>query len=859
MPDQGWKLHISSTILSVLDVLERALPVLLVEDAAFKVAGSARMLVELNSGMSGLSQVGKFITVYPNSDEQAVRLAGALHRATQGLRGPVVPSDRPLMPGSLVHYRYGGFLHMYMQSGQGEAQLAVRAPSGEMVLDERNVAYQSPEWASDPFIAGNIAAPLPEANPLVGGRYLPISMLAISARGTVHAAVDIVGRRRCVLKRAYRDAAMGFDGTDAWDRLRNEAAVMAHLSPDPRFPEPYGVLEQDGDLFLAMEDVEGETLYNCVRALSVQGRYVSPRQAITWGLELAGMLGAIHAKGMAYRDLKSSNVIVSPGGGLRLVDFDVTMELTAPRPLYSPGTYGYMTREQRIDEPPRVAHDVYALGALLYFIATGAEPSMFPHHFDLLRRRVADVNPQVPAPLADVIARCLEPDPARRFASMADVHAALAAIESEGSEVTGKHISPGEAGREHYREMARRLGDTMCEAVLSGLLKQGRMWATAFGSENDAGLRDISVGSAGVVLALAELVDEIGDERHREVLAEMAQDLARTHPPQNRPMPGLYVGEAGVGAALLRAGQVLGRDDLITEAVAKGRLVSGLPHTSPALFNGTAGRLRYHLLLWDETGGEEHLAAAIEAGDILLRSAEPVGEEGGLRWTIPPGYNQHSGRTYLGYSLGAAGIGDALLDLFEATVDGRFLEGARGAGRWIARNVKAALEDGSGLDWPAVEGEELEGAFWGHGASGIGRFLIHAARLDALPGAHELARRAALTAAQGTRWAGPTLGYGLCGPIEFLLDMYQWNHEETYLRDAHALARVVESFAVEREGLLVWPSESPYLVTASFMAGYSGVAHTLLRLSAPERVPHHLGRRTYKGRLLGEGGAGALP
>jgi hypothetical protein len=842
LPEQGWKLHISATVLSAPEVLKAALPVLIAENVSFKVAASARMLGYLNSGSGGLSQVGKFIIVYPNSDEQAVRLAQALHQTTAGMRGPVVPSDRPLLHGSLVHYRYGGFVFLNIQDEQGDMQLAIRNPEGELVADERNANYQSPEWVNDPFMAAGVATPLPEPNPLIGGRYLIISTLAASPRGAVHAAVDIVGRRRCVLKRAHRDAAMGFDGTDAWDRLRNEAAVMARLAPDARFPEVYDLVEQDGELFLAMEDIEGEILYDQVRAIVEQGRYLPVQQVVTWGLELAAMVGTIHEKGLAYRDLKTNNVIVAPDGRLRLIDFDVAMDLSAPRPLYSPGTYGYMTREQHLDEPPRVAHDIYTLGAMLYFLTTGAEPSMFPHHFDLLRRPIATMRPGVPRRLIDVISCCLEPDPTARYAAAADVQAALQEVEEPDTSTAEDSTSIEEGVQDHYRELARTLGNTLCAKALSSVGRHGHLWAGAFESEHEAVPRDISVGSAGGVLALAELVSELGEERHLRVLEKAAHELARTRSLMKHPLPGLYVGEAGVGAALLRAGQVLGDGELIDDAVARGHLVASLPYSSPALFNGTAGRVRFHLLLWDETGEDEHLHAAIAAGDIILKSAEHVGEEG-LGWTMPPGYDFHSGRAYLSYSLGAAGIGDALLDLYEATGEEPFLQGARGAGRWIATSALPALDDASGLDWPQVVGENLGGAFWGHGASGVGRFLLNAAKLDAFPDAPELARRAALTASRGTRWGGPTLGYGLSGPIEFLLDMYQWQKDEAYMRSAFELGSLLESFGIERDGLLMWPSESPYLYTASFMAGYSGVAYTLLRLSAPERLPHPLGRR----------------
>ncbi len=76
-PEQGWKLHVSAGEPFAEEVLRRALPILLGEDAPFKVAATRERLSRLNDGRAGLSQIGKFITVYPNNDAQAVRLATA--------------------------------------------------------------------------------------------------------------------------------------------------------------------------------------------------------------------------------------------------------------------------------------------------------------------------------------------------------------------------------------------------------------------------------------------------------------------------------------------------------------------------------------------------------------------------------------------------------------------------------------------------------------------------------------------------------------------------------------------------------------------------------------------------------------
>jgi lantibiotic modifying enzyme len=469
------------------------------------------------------------------------------------------------------------------------------------------------------------------------------------------------------------------------------------------------------------------------------------------------------------------------------------------------------------------------------------------------------INPSVPAALTRVIARCLAPDPSARFPSMAAVDAALAAIErrpaartprsgtavGRGTTAEAPAAARGErTARREAARLARRLGDSLSAAALPAPNGKGLAWASAHPLAGGIHSRDLNTGNAGALLALAEIADTFGDPEHRRTLAEGARWLRRAPPMEGPALPGLYVGEAGIGAALLRAGQVLGDAALVAAAVEKGRLVASLPHASPDLFNGTAGRLRFHLLLLDATGDREHLAAARACGAHLLDAAEAAGRDE-LRWTIPPGYDALSGHAYLGYAHGAAGIADALLDLAEATGDDRFFAAARGAGRWLVRLARPALDGGEGLDWPDVEGGQPIGPFWCHGAAGVGRFLLHAAGLDLLPEAAGYAARAALSAARGSRWSGPTQCHGLAGNIEFLLDMYQATGDAGHLREARALASLLDAFALERDGGLVWPSESPDVVTPDYMVGYAGVALCLLRLAQPGTRPHVLSRNGF--------------
>jgi lantibiotic modifying enzyme len=314
-------------------------------------------------------------------------------------------------------------------------------------------------------------------------------------------------------------------------------------------------------------------------------------------------------------------------------------------------------------------------------------------------------------------------------------------------------------------------------------------------------------------------------------------------------LAGLYVGEAGIGAALLRAGQCLDESRLIEAASKRGRWIATQPFRSPDLFNGAAGRIRFHLLLWDATGGAEHLRAAITAGDWLVAQAQET-EHGDLRWRMPRGFESLSGCSCLGYAHGAAGIGDSLLDLFEATADERFLTAAQAAGRWLSRFALRRHGPHGGLDWPELERDAVTAPFWCRGATGIGRFFLHGSTHRGFPAAADIAAQAGSSAGRGARWASPTQCHGLAGNIELLLDLYQATGITRHYSEAQALGGILDSWKLDREQGLMWPSEDGVTCSPDYLVGYAGVAMCLLRLADPAHAPTQLSRAGFRFKPL---------
>lgn len=837
-PVQGWKIHVSAHAGGAEEALRAVLPVLAAGRADFKLVGTVAELDRMNRGELGLTQVGKWLTVYPDDQAEAVRLARELDRATPGRGGPRIPADYPLRRDSAVHYRYGAFKLIPLQLEPGHVVPGLYDGQGRLVVDDRR---RHAPVTLDPFEASGAAergdTSLERA---LARRYHVVARLHWTPRASVHAAVDLEGLRQCVVKCVDRRSE------GAAERLAHEAAMLRRLRGSGVCPELYEVLVDGPGGALVMEDAGGRNMEDLLARRMRLGLLYGDKEIRSVGRRLLALLERLHRDGIVYRDLKPSNVMTDGSGRLRLVDFELAHDVRDPEPPPA-GTRGYMCPRRAAEGgAPEPSDDVYSLGAFLYYAATGANPSHAPEPYDLAGRPVRLLNPQVSEPLESLILRCLRADPgsrpspaeAGRLLRRAPARVRTPAPEPRGAaEPRDGALEPRGTlePRDGALETAHALADALCEDALPA--GAGLAWTSTHPSALGLPHRFLHIGAAGCVLALAEAVRRFGERRHRDVLSGAAEWLRSSEPFPGAVVPGLYVGEAGVGAALLRAGQVLDDAALVEDAARISDAVAGTATGSPDLMNGRAGMLRFHLLVHQETGDRRHLAHAEAAGGALLSSAESPAP-GTACWRIPEGFGELGGKAHCGYAHGAAGIADGLLDLFLATGDERYARTASAAARWLMGRARPALPDGEGREWPSAA--EGSAGVWCHGAAGVGRFLLNlnrACRMDDL----WWPRAAASMVARGARWLGPSYCHGLAGSVDFLLDMYQHTRDREYHRQAAEVMRLLGAFRTGAgDGRVRWRSDTTGCVTPDYMVGYGGVLVTALRYASADTAPGQL-------------------
>lgn len=228
-------------------------------------------------------------------------------------------------------------------------------------------------------------------------------------------------------------------------RFEQEARTLAALN-HPNLMAVYDMGRHDGTPYLVTELLVGDTLQ-----ARLQPGPVGPRQAVDWGRQIASGLAAAHERGIVHRDLKPGNIFITREGRAKILDFglarltplaagpeDATMVNAGggsahTMPGMTLGTVGYMAPEQVRGEPADARADIFAFGAVLYEMLTGAKPFTRSSAADtmsaILRDDPAEPPPSAPIPpaLDRIVRRCLEKQPSQRFQSASDLEFALEA------------------------------------------------------------------------------------------------------------------------------------------------------------------------------------------------------------------------------------------------------------------------------------------------------------------------------------------------------------------------------------------------------------------------------------------------
>ncbi|WP_318197154.1 class III lanthionine synthetase LanKC [Streptomyces sp. MCL20-2] len=791
LPAQGWKIHISAALDNAASVLERVTAHCLEHRLAFKCIPNAGLLALRNAKYADRAGSGKFITVYPPSEESFPEVCTALMQLLEGEHGPYILSDLRCGNGP-VHTRYGAFAARFCSGPDGRPVPAVADPQGRLVPDDRGPAFRVPSWVTPP----GFLMPHLEARAAVGLADLPYTVekaLHFSNGGGVYLGRDTRTGEQVVLKEARPHAGLAADGADAVARLERERTALERLAGLDCVPDVRDVFEVGDHHFLVLQYIPGTTLNTVfARRFPLARQHPSPEllaEHAAWAEELYGQVEraveAVHERGIVISDLHMSNVMVDEEAGrIVLLDFEAA----------SPAAE---RRRQIVANPAFVAPadrrgtdiDRYALACLrlaLYLPLTTL--------FGIDRTKAAG--------LAQDIARAF---PVAEEALRPAVEEILRGAEPHlgtgephlGTGGTGALVATAPGDWPRTRDALARAITASCTPERDDRCFPGDIaqFATATGGQSFA------YGAAGVLYALHE-AGAPSCAPAEDWLLRHAKDPASGSP------LGFYDGLTGIAWTLHRIGHTAEAADLLR--IILDQPLEGL---APGLHNGYAG---IGLALDDLA----RTASATDAPALSAAAARCTALAVRALVDGPP-----SPRT--GLLHGASGIALLLIRRYATTGDTALLDLAAAALRRDLERCRAG-DDGSLL---VVEGKRLM-PYAGSGSAGI------AAVIDAYL-AHrpdpelETAGRALFPAALSAFYVQPGLLRGSAGLLLHLA--------ATPLCDPAGRQRAIDrhtgllgSHALAYGGGLAFPGEQLMRLSMDLATGTAGV---LLALGAAAGRP----------------------
>src|SRR5208283_1972634 len=277
------------------------------------------------------------------------------------------------------------------------------------------------------------------------GDYEVLSPLGSGGIGEVYKVRHIISQRTEALKLLRPDRTSG----DLSERFLREIRVLATLS-HPHIARLNTAFKADGQIAMVMEFIEGEDLHWKLRSRWPTRAF----EGIEYIRQVLSALEYAHARDVIHRDIKPPNIMITPEGQAKLLDFGMAFkaaDLSVTRPGFILGSLHYMSPEQVRGERVDLRSDLYSTGITLYEIVTGRRPFDGKTEYDIMTGHLrqdptwpADVNPDIPYGLSITIMKALAKDPAERFQNAAEFLNALTHVSlDEAATLQTLAIQPG--------------------------------------------------------------------------------------------------------------------------------------------------------------------------------------------------------------------------------------------------------------------------------------------------------------------------------------------------------------------------------------------------------------------------------
>lgn len=258
-----------------------------------------------------------------------------------------------------------------------------------------------------------------EIGSIIDGKYKILNKIGQGGMSVVYLAMNERANKQWAIKEVRKDGVKDYDVV--CQGLIAETDILKRLN-HPHLPSIIDVIDRDDTFLIVMDYIEGKSLDHWLKKDGAQPQ----EKVVVWAKQICDVLGYLHSRKppIIYRDLKPANVMLKPDGQIMIIDFGTAREFkeTSIEDTSCLGTQGYAAPEQYGGHGQTDARtDIYTLGATMYHLLTGHNPSLPPYEMYPIRRW----NPALSSGLEKIVLKCTQRNPNDRYQNCAELMYAL--------------------------------------------------------------------------------------------------------------------------------------------------------------------------------------------------------------------------------------------------------------------------------------------------------------------------------------------------------------------------------------------------------------------------------------------------
>lgn len=646
----------------------------------------------------------------------------------------------------------------------------------------------------------------------------------------------------CVIKEGTLNEMKDKDGRDIRDRLIWQKHLHETLQNKVRIPRLVGSFEENGNYYLAIEHINGQSLGhlfrkhgNKVREGLLKGNRFG-RKIAGYLLQIIHLLDNLHKNGIVHRDATSANFIITPFGKAYLIDMELSycMTTNSPFPPFQLGTHGYMSPEQLSVATPGIKEDTFAVGAIILQAWTGLNPAKLTEVsskeiIEKIKYFVPDVQ------IADIISQCLSDQPHIRPELATVARTINMYISDSKKNVRRATIYGTDLPKEQIKETLQLAINTFSTPLLAD---PDRGWfAENMNTEvkadkskiNKSWYASFHVGAVGVLYMMNRAKRCGYDISSIEPYIQKTLDIIEQKYilPENRHQAGLHFGSDGIAACLTEAfnTDVVVKDDKYNSWIPK---LLSTPGSAFDMMNGIAGQINANMICdtnYPSADIKNRLKLYV---DELISKQEKDGS-----WIRCEDSGDKKERVTNGFALGMAGIVFTLFDFSQRYNDSAASDSAERGLFWLIRNSK---RKNNVTVWNSSLGKDIH-PWWRDGSPGIVLSFIKGYSIKKNPLFKEYIISALKYHPEKVFYSNLSQCNGLSGLGEVYLEAYRILGDNEWYERAGWIAQLIMRMKKEhhKHGPF-WLSESEWKPLPGFMLGNAGILHFLMRYLDPEKI-----------------------